>query len=100
VSPNSLDECVPAEIEAREPFLGQQPLDHVLSGDAGVVGAGNPERPAAAHPLEADQHVLDGVIETVTHVQHRRNVGRRHLNHIRLSRVGAVPVAWGVPLLG
>ena len=90
VGPDPLDERLPAEVEAGEAFLGEQSLDHVLGGDAGVIGARNPERPAAAHPLEADQHVLHGVVEPVTHVQHRRHVGRRHLDDVGL---GAPPRA-------
>ena len=87
VAPDALDERLAAEVEPGEPFLREQPLDHVLGRDAGVVGARNPERPPSPHPLEADQHVLHGVVEPVTHVQHRRDVGRRH--HDDVGSAGA-----------
>ena len=90
VGPDPLDERVAPQIEASEALLGEQSLDHVLGGDAGVVGAGNPEGPAPAHALEADQHVLHGVVETVTHVQHRRDVRRWHLDHVGLAGAGGM----------
>ena len=59
------------------PLLGEQPLDHHLRGDAGVVGAGLPERIAALHAPPADQRVLDGEGQRMTHVQAARDVRRR-----------------------
>ena len=58
-------------------FLLQQPLHHHLRGDAGMVGARLPQHVAAAHALEADEDVLDGVVEGMPHVQRARDVGRR-----------------------
>ena len=58
VLPDPLHERLAAEVEAGEALLGEQPLDHVLGGDAGVIGARQPEGAAAAHPLEAHQHIL------------------------------------------
>ena len=42
-----------------------------------MVGAGLPEHVAAAHAVEADQRVLDRVVERVAHVQAAGDVGRR-----------------------
>src|SRR5690606_17605876 len=53
--------------------------------------AGEPERLPAAHARKAHQRVLDGVIETVTHVQLRRHVGRRHHDHVRRKVSGRWP---------
>ncbi len=82
VSPHPLDEGLAAEVEPGLPLLGEQSLDHVLRGDACVVGAGKPERSLAPHALEPDQDVLDGVVEAVTHVENRGHVGRRHDNDV------------------
>ena len=62
-------------------------LHHVLRRDARVVGAADPERLAALHPAQADDHVLHRAVERVAHVQRARDVGRRHGDHERLARV-------------
>jgi hypothetical protein len=92
VRPHPVHERLAAEIEPGQAFLGQEPLDHVLRGDARVVGARDPQRAPAAHPLEADQHVLHRVVETVTGVELRRDVRRRHLDDVRLTG-GTAPSA-------
>ena len=97
--PHPLDKRIPAQVEAGEPLLGQDPLDHVLGGDAGVVGAGDPEGPATSHPLEPDEHILDGVVETVTHVQRRGDVGRRHHDHVWLPGAGGMLIGGEEPLV-
>jgi hypothetical protein len=52
---------------ARFLFVFQQPaLDHRLGRDAGVVGAGHPQRVVALHPLAANQNILQRVVERVT----------------------------------
>ncbi len=88
--PGPLDELLATEVDAGLALLREQPFDHVLRGDAGVIGARQPLCGTPAHPLEADQHVLDDVVEPVTHVQDGRDVGRRDHDDIRLMRrVGA-----------
>ena len=59
------------------PSLAQLLLDDVLGGDARVVGAGHPERRLAEHAVEADEDVLEGVLEPVAHVQDARDVRGR-----------------------
>ena len=54
------------------PFVGELALDHHLGGDAGVVGAGQPERVVAAHAVPADGDIDLGVLEHVAHVERRR----------------------------
>jgi hypothetical protein len=66
---------------------GQLALHHHLRGDAGVVGAGLPQRVEAAHPVPADQDVLQRVVEGVAHVQRAGHVGRRDHDRER-SRPG------------
>ncbi len=51
--PDSLHELFAAHIEARETFLREDLLHHVLRRNAGVVGARHPERATTTHPLEA-----------------------------------------------
>ena len=58
-------------------------LDHHLRGDAGVVGAGEPENFPAVHAGFAGEDVLDGVVEHMPHVQHAGDVGRGDDDGIR-----------------
>ena len=52
-------------------------LDHHLSGDAGVVGAGDPEGEVAQHAVPASEDVHLGLVEHVAHVEASGDVGRR-----------------------
>ena len=95
VGPDPLLEALAPQVEAGLSFLRHHALNHVLGCDPGVIGAGQPERVAPAHPLEAHQHVLHGVVQPVAHVQHRRHVGRRHHHDVAVTgipRVGAEEV--------
>ena len=77
--PDALQEFVPAQVVAGEALLGAQGLLHLnLGGDARVVGAGDPQRGVALHPLEADEDVLHGAVHGVAHVELAGDVGRRH----------------------
>ena len=55
----------------------------VLGGDAGVVGAGEPEHFLAQHAGAAGEDVLDGVVQHVAEVEHARDVRRRDDDGIR-----------------
>ena len=89
-----------AQIEARL-SVGSELLFHdVLRGDAGMVGARQPERFIPGHTAPADEHVLHGVVEAMPHVQHRRHVGRRDHDHERLARGGAFGIGSEHPVLG
>ena len=85
--PDAAHERVAAHVEAVFALGGEALLDHVLRRDAGVVGTREPLGGAAAHPLEADQHVLDDVVERVSHVQH---VGTTHRVAYRTQSVASV----------
>ena len=52
-------------------------LDHHLGGDAGVVGAGDPEGEVAEHAVPAREDVHLGLVEHVAHVEAAGDVGRR-----------------------
>ena len=76
--PDPFEEFFAAHVAAARLLpLHQLPLDHHLGGDAGMVGAGLPQHVAAAHPLEAAEDVLQGVVERVAHMQRARHVRRR-----------------------
>ena len=77
--PHPLEELLPAQIIAGQALLDAQFLLHLdLSGDAGMVGAGDPQRGVALHPLEAGQDVLQCAVQGVAHVELARDVGGRH----------------------
>ena len=74
------DEVLAAEVVAADALLLQLALHHDLRGDAGMVGAGHPQRVEAAHPVVARQAVHDGLVERVPHVQRAGDVRRRQLD--------------------
>lgn len=51
-------------------------IDDGLSGDAGVVGAGNPYGVVAKHAMVARLDILEGVVKGVAHVEGGGDVGR------------------------
>ncbi len=59
----------PERAPARLLALHQLALDHHLGGDAGVVGPGLPKHVAPAHALESGEHVLEGIVERMAHMQ-------------------------------
>ena len=69
--------CLAAEVAAVDLPLHQLALDDHLRGDAGMVHARLPQHVLAAHALEADQDVLQRVVERVAHVQRAGDVRRR-----------------------
>ncbi len=69
-----------AEGLAGDAFAGELALDHHLRGDAGVVGAGNPEGFVAPHAVPAGEDVHLSLVEHVAHVQAAGYVGRRQKN--------------------
>ena len=72
----SLNRFPPCPIFAGSFLAGQLPLHHHLRGDAGVVGAGQPQGAAAAHAPPADEDVHLRLVEHVAHVQATGDVGR------------------------
>ena len=77
--PDVFQELLAAEVVAvlHHALLAQRLFHHRLRGDAGVVGAGQPEHFLAVHARLAGEDVLDGVVQHVPHVEHARDVGRR-----------------------
>jgi len=75
--PDALDEFFAAERAAVEAFFGELAFDHHLRGDAGVIGARQPQRVIAAHAMPAHGDVDFGVFEHVADVQRTGHIGRR-----------------------
>ena len=70
-------------------LLLQLPLHHDLGGNACVVCPWDPDGVVPAHAVIAGQAVHDGLVESVTHVQGARDVGRRQLyGKARLTLLG------------
>ncbi len=65
--PDAVDQGIAAEVIAVPDLAGLAEgfLDDVLGGDAGVIGAGEPEDLLAFHAGLAGEDVLDGVVEDV-----------------------------------
>ena len=84
--PDPLDELLAAELVAVHPFRPQPFLDHRLGGDAGVVGAEDPERVAPPHPIHSHQRVLHRAVQRVPHVQRPGHVRRRNRDREVLLR--------------
>ncbi len=56
---------------------GKLALDHHLRGNPRMVLPGLPQRVMAAHPMPADQDILQRVVERVAHMQGTGDVRRR-----------------------
>jgi hypothetical protein len=82
--PDAADELLAAEVVAAPAFLGAQiALHDHLRGDARVVGSRQPAGVEAAHPLVADEDVLQRSGEGMADVQAARDVGRRQHDRVR-----------------
>ena len=93
---HALDERCAPDVVARLALLGEQLLDDVLRGDAGVVGPGHPKRFVASHSPPAGEDVLHRVVESVPHMQGRGDIRRRHQQHERRVLATVASGAGGV----
>ena len=75
--PHPVKEPLAPERLAAAALLGQQALHHHLGGDAGMVGAGLPQRVAPLHAAPADQRVLHREGQRMPHMQAAGDVRRR-----------------------
>ncbi len=87
--PDPLDELLAAEVVLVDLSLGELVGDDDLGGDPGVIGAGLPQCIAPAHPLEANEDVLQRKGQRMAHVQAAGHVRRRHHD-----RVGPLLARW------
>jgi hypothetical protein len=78
-------------------LLLEEPLfDDRLRGDPGVVGAGHPEGIETAHPVVTDEDILQRVVERMTQMQRRGNIGRR--DHDRVGPLDTTGRGIGVEI--
>src|SRR5207237_391694 len=75
-APDAPLESLAAELLATRPLLHQRSLDLGLGRDSGVVGAEDPLRAPALHPVMANQAILQRVVERMAHVQDPGHVRR------------------------
>src|SRR5207245_8901902 len=85
--PDALLEALAPQLLAARSLAQQLLLDLALGCDPGVIGAEDPLRAPAAHPVMTDEHVLDRAVERVTHVQRTGDVRRRDRDRVVLARV-------------
>ena len=96
--PYSFQELFASEIVAGKSLLLAESLLYLdLSGDAGVVGAGDPQGVKALHALVANQNVLKGLVQGMSHVKLTRYVGGRNDHREMLGVV--LDVGGKIPLL-
>ena len=81
-APHALDERLAADFLAASALVLERALDLCLRRDPGVVGAEDPFRSLSAHPVRADQAVLDRVVQRVTHMQRAGHVWRRDRDRV------------------
>ena len=89
--PDALDKSFAPQVAALLAFRRQLPLHHHLGRDAGVVGAGKPQRQKSAHAMPAHDDVHLRLVQHVPHVQPPGNIRRRKQqgeHRPRLSRRG------------
>ena len=74
--PGVAEEFLPAELGFPQAALAQHGHHPGFCCDGGVIGTRHPAGLEALHPLFAYQHILNGVVEHMAHVQHTRHIGR------------------------
>ncbi len=88
--PHALDEGVAAHGAAVHLLFGKLALDDHLGGNAGMVGARLPEHVLLQHAVEADQDVLDRVVERVPDMERSVTLGGG-MTMVNVSAPGAAP---------
>ena len=78
--PALLQELFPGQIRLVDSLLLEGFNNLNLRGDGGVVRSRLPQRIVALHSLKANQDILHGVIQSVSHVKLSGDVWRRHHN--------------------
>ena len=83
--PNMLEQFLATEIVPMLHYalLAQLAFDDTLRGDAGMVGAREPQNLLAIHTRLAGENVLNGVVEHMPHVQLAGDVWRRDDDRVR-----------------
>ena len=86
--PGSLQELFSAQIFFFFAFFFPDLFHYFyFCGDAGVVGARNPECVIPLHPAETDQQILQRLIQRMTHMEFSCDIRRRHHDGKRFFRM-------------
>ena len=89
--PDALEELVAPEVAAAHALrLAHLALDPRLRGDAGVVGAGQPQHFLAILPRTAGEDVLQSVVQDVAEVQDAGDIRRRNDDRIPVLHGGRI----------
>ena len=86
--PSMFEEFLASDVVFLDALLSQFVHHFSFGGDGGVVGAWHPAGVFAKQAGATNQHVLDGVVEHVSHVQHTCYVGWRYHHSVWFATVG------------
>ena len=81
-SPCTLHEAISADVILGHAFLAHGFHDFRFRSNGSVIGTRQPKRGIAAHTLPADQNILQGFIQCMSHMQLSCDIGRRNDNCI------------------
>ena len=88
--PYALQKGFPADTVPREAFSPKLPFYDILRGDPGMIGPGHPQDLETAEPLVPAKYVLEGIVQSMAHVELAGNVRGR--DHYRIWRFRAILV--------
>ena len=74
--PHAFQESFPAQLMPRQPLRRKMPLHHILRRYSGMVGAGHPEHFKSLQALVPAENILQGVVESMPHMQLPGHIGR------------------------
>ena len=80
-----LDECFAPHIESFDAIGQESLLDNGLGGNASMVSARHPQGWFAQHAVEADEHILQRVVERMAKVERGRDVRWRDHHGVGVS---------------
>ena len=84
--PNAVDQLLAANVVPGQTLLFEHsPFDDRLRRDAGVVGAGHPQRFPPLLTPQSGQQVLERAVESVTEMQSTRDVRKRNDDRVRVA---------------
>ena len=86
--PGVLEEFLAADVLLGDAHGLELRDDLGFGGDGSVVRARHPARILAVHAGVADEDVVQGIVQDVTHVQDARHVGRRDHDRVRFLLIG------------
>ena len=85
--PAFFDERIATDLQTRNTTVGKRLIHLRLRGDARMIGSEHPPRGASLHARVTCARILNGVVQSVAHMEHARDIRRRDDNRIRLIGV-------------